>query len=267
MRLLCFGDVFGKLGRRAVAAALPELVQRYQPDVVTANVENLAHGAGLTEKTWNELHQAGVMIGTGGNHSLEKPDGNELLANPDLPLVRPANYAMTDTPGVGLKIIDTPAGQIAVINLLGELFMNHDTRPVTNPFLKLDELLAQPDLPAVKLLDFHAEASSEKVAMGFYADGRVSAVIGSHTHVATADQRVLPNGTAFVSDVGIVGGLNSIIGAEAEPILEAYQAGQSKGKLVLPETGESIVNAVLISINDQTGLAEMIERVDTQTEV
>lgn len=262
LTLLVFGDVYGKLGRRAVADILPRLNKQHHPDVVFANVENLAHGSGVTRSTWQELVAAGVQVGTGGNHILEKPDVPELLADPAVQIVRPANYVDSQLPGVGYRIVPTPLGDLLVINLLGQLFMNNDRQPVDNPFAVVESILSRHPEQKLIVVDFHAEATSEKVAMARMLDGRVSAVWGSHTHVATADPQVLPGGTASVTDVGLVGGADSIVGLDAAPIIAAYRAGTGKGRAEPPERGAYRADAILVTLDVATGKAQSIIRVD-----
>lgn len=262
LKLLVFGDVYGKLGRRAVAAVLPQLKEKYQPDIVFANVENLAHGSGVTRSTWQELVEAGVQVGTGGNHILEKPDVAELLADPAVEIVRPANYTDPQLPGVGYRVVNTPVGDLLVINLLGQLFVNNDRLPVDNPFAVVEAILSRHPEQKLIVVDFHAEATSEKVAMARMLDGKVSAVWGSHTHVATADTQLLPQGTAYVTDVGLVGGADSVVGLAAEPIIAAYLAGSGKGRAEPPEHGAYRADVVLITLNAVTSKALSIVRVD-----
>jgi len=262
LKLLVFGDVYGKLGRHAVADVLPRLKEKYQPDVIFANVENLAHGSGVTRSSWQELVNAGVQVGTGGNHVLSKPDVSELLSDSTVEIVRPANYVDSQLPGVGYRMVKTPVGDLLVINLLGQLFVNNDKLPVENPFTVVESILSRYQSQKLIVVDFHAEATSEKVALARMLDGKVSAVWGSHTHVATADPQLLPKGTAYVTDVGIVGGTNTIVGLEAEPIIAAYLAGTGKGRAELPEHGAYRADAVFITIDANTGQGLSIVRVD-----
>lgn len=262
LKLLVFGDVYGKIGRRAVADVLPQLKEKYQPDIVFANVENLAHGSGVTRSTWQELTAAGVQVGTGGNHVLSKPDAAELLSDATVEIVRPANYTDPELPGVGYRLVKTSVGDLLVISLLGQLFVNNDKLPVDNPFTAIESILDRHPHQKLIVVDFHAEATSEKVAMARMLDGKVSAIWGSHTHVATADTQVLPQGTAYVTDVGMVGGTNSIVGLDAEPIIAAYRAGTSKGRSEPPEHGPYRADVVLITIDATTGQGLSIIRVD-----
>ncbi|MEK7139615.1 MAG: TIGR00282 family metallophosphoesterase [Patescibacteria group bacterium] len=261
--VLILGDVFGKIGRRALQQVLPVWRRQHHVDLVIANVENLAHGSSMTAGTWEELKTAGVDVGTGGNHTFRKPEGQLLLSTNEL-LVRPANYSGLDVSGLGERVIPTAKGPLLVTNVVGDLFMKHHvTSPVDNAFSTIDEILARhPDIKMITV-DFHGEASSEKRAFGFHVDGRVSAVTGSHTHIPTADAELLPHGTAYVTDVGLVGAHHSILGLAPEPIVAAYLAGTGLGDHDIPESGPAQINAVLLSIDPTTGRAVTIERLDT----
>lgn len=259
IKILFFGDIIGKIGRRAVKLILPELKKEFQPDLVLANAENLAHGIGVTEKALDEMIKAGVDLFTSGNHIFDKPEAELILVRKDSVLLRPANYP-PNMPGIGFKIIEVGARSILVINLVGRVFMKED---FDCPFRKIDEILAkveQKNLAGI-IIDFHAEATSEKVAFGWYVDGRVSAVLGTHTHVPTADTRILPGGTAFISDVGMVGATNSVIGDKTKPILESFLT-QTPQLIEVPEEGEVEVNTILLEINSKTKKTSNIERVD-----
>lgn len=262
--VLILGDVFGKIGRRALQQVLPAWRTKYAVDLVIANVENLAHGSSMTPGTWQELKDAGVDVGTGGNHSFQKPEGRLLLDASTEPLIRPANYSDPSVPGSGYRVINTAKGPVLAVNVTGDLFMKHHVvSPVDNAFTTIDEILARhPDIKMVTV-DFHGEASSEKRAFGFHVDGRVSAVTGSHTHIPTADAELLPQGTAYVTDVGLVGAHHSILGLAPAPIVSAYVAGQGLGEHDIPESGPAQINAVLLHINPATGHATTIERLDT----
>lgn len=264
MKVLFFGDVVGKIGRRAVKQILPELKAEYQPDLIIANVENVAHGVGVTEKTLAELIEAGVQAFTSGNHIFSKPEAEALLNAKDSVLLRPANYP-PGLPGDDYKIIEIGSKAVVIINLIGRVFIKEN---FDCPFRKLDEILAKitvKNLGAI-IIDFHAEASSEKMAFGWYADGRVSAVLGTHTHVPTADGKILPEGTAFISDVGMVGALNSVIGDCKEEIIKSFLT-QTNASIEIPEEGEVEVGAVLVEIDPATKKAVKIGRVDRKIRV
>lgn len=218
MRLLFVGDVVGKPGRRALARMLPELVDREAADFVVVNVENAAGGFGVSPDILGELAELPIDCMTSGNHIWDKKEGVALLdTTPQL--LRPANYP-DGNPGSGLFVGETAAGiPVAVLNLEGQVFM----KALTSPFVRAEQLLAGLD-PRVRVVvvDFHAEATSEKQAMGFFLDGRVSAVLGTHTHVPTADARVLPQGTALLTDVGMTGPYESIIGFRPDKVLKRF---------------------------------------------
>jgi len=215
LNLLFIGDIIGKLGRKVCRQVLPELEKKLSPDLIIANGENSAHGYGITEKVYNELLEMGIEAITMGNHVWDK---KELVKNIDkLPLVvRPANYPQ-GVPGKDHLIIEKSGVKIAIINLSGRTFM----QALDCPFRAAEKLV-----PTLKtnliIVDMHAEATSEKCAMGWFLGGKVSAVIGTHTHVMTADERILPQGTAFISDIGMVGAYDSIIGMGKEQILKRF---------------------------------------------
>jgi len=263
MKILFLGDIVGKGGRRAVAAALPDIKKTHTPDITIANAENVAHGVGLTRKTLQELRDAGIDAFTTGNHVWSKNEARELLSDTSSQLLRPDNYAEGE--GSGAKLISVGAYQLLLINLQGQVFM---TDEVKNPFNALDEILADPKAQKAHaiFIDFHAEATSEKVAFGWHADGRVSAVVGTHTHVPTADNRVLPGGTAFITDVGMCGAQNSVIGVDKDVILFNFTHEENK-RHEIPESGTMIINAVVIEVDPKTKRGESIERVDQIVEI
>jgi len=256
MRVLAIGDVVGKPGRHAVAALLPGLRRELHLDAVIANGENAAAGRGLTGKTAKELFDAGVDVITSGNHIWAQREIVEHLER-DERILRPANYP-EGAPGRGV----TSIGKLTVMNLMGRTFMYE----IDDPFRAADRLLS--DVPQGQLIvvDMHAEATSEKIALAWYLDGRVSAVFGTHTHVPTADQRVLPKGTAFVCDVGMCGPRDSIIGVEPEPVLRKFLTGMPAKFSVAEGSPTVLLNAVLIDIDDESGRARSIERVDREWE-
>ena len=246
------GDVVGKTGRKAVRELLPKLRQEFQLDMVVANGENAAGGAGLTTHTATELFSSGVDVITSGNHIWDQKEIIPHLDG-DSPILRPLNYPPT-TPGRGYITI----GKALVINLIGRVFVG----TFDCPFRTIDNLLDKlRECPTVIILDMHAEATSEKAAIAWYLDGRVSVVAGTHTHVATADARILPKGTAFVSDIGMVGSVNSIIGVEPEDALARFLS-QTPQRFTVASAGPTQFNSVLVDVEDSTGKAIRIERVD-----
>ena len=254
MKLLFVGDVIGKPGRRAVERLLPELVERHGIDYTVVNVENSAGGFGVTPSVLAELRHLPIDCYTSGNHIWDKKEGVELLdLRPDL--LRPANYPQGN-PGVGLHVGETAAGvPVAILNLEGRVFMND----LDSPFTVADRLLAE--LPAevkVVMVDFHAEASSEKQALAYYLDGRVSAVFGTHTHVPTADERVLPGGTALITDVGMTGPYEGIIGFRADKSLQRFLL-QTGVRLEVAKEDVRLAAAIL-DVDETTGRALSVQR-------
>ena len=256
MRVLAIGDVVGKPGRRCVAALVPGLRAELGIDTVIANGENAAAGRGLTGKTAAELFDAGVDVLTSGNHIW---DQKEILGHleRDARILRPANYP-DSTPGRGV----TSIGTLTVINLQGRTFMQE----IDDPFRAADRLLEGVPAGQTIVVDMHAEATSEKIAMGWYLDGRVAAVFGTHTHVPTADGRILPKGTAFISDLGMCGPRDSIIGVEPEPVIRKFLTGMPAKFSVAEGSPAVTFTAVRIDIDERGGRARSIERVDREWE-
>jgi metallophosphoesterase (TIGR00282 family) len=257
IRLLFVGDIMGSAGRRAVLAELEPVVDRERVDFVVANVENLAGGFGITAKALEELDGLPVAVWTTGNHVWDKKEGLPLLdAHPSL--LRPANYP-EGNPGRGWCVEETAAGvPVAVINLQGQAMMP----PIDNPFRCADRVLAEiaaahPELKVV-LVDMHAEATSEKQAMGWYLDGRVTAVLGTHTHVPTADECILPGGTALQTDVGMTGPYESIIGMRPEKVLERFLYNTPRS--FEPAKRGVQLRGALVDADEKTGRALAIRR-------
>ena len=218
MKLLFIGDVVGKPGRRGLARALPGLRERHSPDLVVANGENSAGGLGVTEKTAREMTEAGVDVITTGNHVFHHRDSYSFIESAER-VLRPANY-MHSNPGRGHVVVEAAGMRVAVINLSGALYL----KVARSPFPEIDSLLERLEGEAdAVMVDFHAELTSEKMAMGWHLDGRAAAVLGTHTHVPTADARVLPGGTAYITDVGMTGARDSVIGVKTELALEAFR--------------------------------------------
>lgn len=264
MKVLFFGDIVGKIGRKAIKEVLPQLKEELKPDLVIANAENSAHGVGVTKKILRELQESGIDFFTSGNHIFKKPEASELLTTTDSVIIRPENYPQ-EMPGDGYKIVEVGSRSILIINLVGQVFIKEE---FTNPFFKIDEILEKVDKDKIDgiIVDFHAEATSEKAAFGWHVDGRVTAVLGTHTHVPTADAKILPQGTAFISDVGMVGAVNSVIGDEVGPVLDSFLTDVNH-KIEIPEEGVVDVNAVLLEIDPKTKKATDLRRVDRKIEV
>lgn len=254
MKILFFGDIVGRVGRVGIKKILPELKEKYQPDIVIANAENLAHGVGITPKTIQEMLDAGIDLFTSGNHIWDKPTGEELLQAKDPIIIRPYNYADRKS-GIGFKEIDINEKKLLIINLQGQVFINEE---LDNPFHALDKLLSQhpPKNYDAIFIDFHAEATSEKIALGWHADGRASAVVGTHTHIPTADARILPEGTAYITDVGMTGLRDGVIGVEKDGIIKRFlNTGEfleeGGGYFSFADEGECTINAILIDIGEK----------------
>ncbi len=259
MRILFVGDVIGKPGRRVLARLLDGLIDRHRADYVVVNIENAAGGFGVTAGVLAELEELPIDCYSSGNHIWDKKEVGDLLARPSgRALLRPANYP-AGNPGVGVHVGETPAGlPVAVINLQGRVFMD----PLDDPFRTADRILAElaeshPDLHVV-IVDFHAEATSEKQAIAFYLDGRVSAVFGTHTHVPTADERVLPGGTALVTDVGMTGPYESIIGMRPDKVLHRFLTATPAPFQVAKR--DVRLAAAVVDVDEATGHARSVER-------
>ena len=258
MRLLFIGDIFGRPGRTIVKERLPDLVKNHQIDLVLANGENAAAGFGITPPLAEDLFELGIDVITTGNHIWDKReivdyfqrDGNESLSRR---LLRPANYP-SDMPGWGLYQGQKREVPYAVVNLQGRVFMASND----DPFRVADQLLKEIRAKTV-IVDIHAEATSEKMSLGWYLDGRVTAVIGTHTHVPTADERILPKGTAYITDVGMTGPYESVIGIKKEIILDRFLTNMPAR--FEPATGDVRLCAVIVDCNEATGKASGIERV------
>lgn len=257
MKILFFGDVVGSPGRRALKEFIPELIKKYKPDFIVANGENSAGGYGLTEKVAEELLTLGIDVITTGNHVWKKEFIPYLQKTERV--IRPANYG-PGAPGKGWTICQKGTQKLAVINLEGRIFM----RPLENPFLvgkKLAEEL-RAETPFI-LVDFHAEATSEKIALGYFLDGLVSAIVGTHTHVQTSDERILPQGTGYITDVGMCGSTNSVIGMKISQALELYVSMVGR-KLEVEESGPFKVEGVFIEL-DLDGRTTCLERFRVST--
>ena len=257
VRVLMVGDLIGKPGREALERVLPDLREERHIDLVTANGENLAGGMGLTASTAAAVFAAGVDVITSGNHIWDKREIYAELER-DERILRPLNYGLSGVPGRGWGVFHAHDGtEVAVINAQGRTFM----QPIESPFAMVDTLLndGADELPAVRLVDFHCEITSEKTAFGLFLDGRVSAVVGTHTHVPTADERILRRGTAYVSDLGMTGPIHSVIGFEPETVLPRFLNGLPTRFEV--GSGPVVFNACLIDIDTSSGAAVAIARI------
>lgn len=255
MKILFFGDIVGQPGRQAIKEILPQWQKKYQPDLIIANGENLAHGSGITEKSLNEILEAGIDFVTLGDHTWKQKEVAALLGSQEIPLIRPANFP-PEVPGQGYRLIELRTKKILVINLIGRVFMHED---YDCPFRTADEILEDKAEEAdVIIVDWHAEATSEKVCLGWHLDGRVSAVLGTHTHIPTADARILPKGTAYISDIGMVGVRDSSLGRDKEAAVKRFLT-QIDQRLEVAE-GPVEVDAVIVEIGEK-GKAKKIKLV------
>ncbi|HEY3247659.1 MAG TPA: TIGR00282 family metallophosphoesterase [bacterium] len=254
MRILVVGDIHGKPGRRILRAVVPRLRKAHGAAIVIANGENAAGGAGITRDVIAEILDSGVDAVTGGNHTWHNREAYEVLdAEPRL--LRPANYP-AGAPGRGAAVIEANGARVGVLNLQGRIFMQSLDDPFQIARVEAERLRAE---TPVVIVDFHAEATSEKIALGWYLDGRVSAVIGTHTHVQTADERVLPEGTAYISDVGMTGPRDGVIGMEREGIIERFLT-QLPVRFTVA-AGVAQLNAVALDVDEATGRARGITRI------
>jgi len=255
MNILFIGDIVGRTGRDILKTQLATIVQEKKIDFVIANGENSAHGSGITENIIQEISNAGVNVITSGNHIFKKKEAIDLVSKNNHNLIIPANYPEKVK---GNRVIEKNINgqQIVVINLMGRVFMKEG---LDSPFQKLDELLTKIPKSSIIVVDFHGEVTSEKRAFGFYADGKVTAVIGSHTHVQTSDSEILPKGTAYITDAGMTGSVNSILGDKKEPIIDSFLTGLPF-KLE-PEDHPAKLEGVIIDINESTLKARNIETI------
>ena len=253
MRILFLGDIVGRIGRNAVKHNLEKLVTKYQVDFVIANGENATHGKGLIEKHYNELIDAGVDVITLGNHYMSK---NNIVSyiNEAACLIRPLNVTAR-VGGVGSEVFDVDGTKVRVTNILGTAFMKEE---VTMPYAALQELLEETDgEDSIHIVDFHAEATGEKMCFGYVFDGQVSAILGTHTHVQTNDARILPNGTAYMSDVGMCGAANGVLGFDKNTVIAKTIFGSDQ-RFEINNNDQEMVNGVVLDIDEQTKLCKDI---------
>ena len=261
LNVLCIGDIVGRPGRRVLAERLKPLIQEHSVDCVIANAENAAGGSGLTPQIYDKLIRYGVNLITLGDHTFRKRDIIETLERAEN-IARPANFSEFAA-GRGFALYRTGKGPtVAVVALIGRLFM----KPSDCPYTAADKLLPKLQQQAeIVFVDFHAEATSEKIAMGYHLDGRVSCCFGTHTHVATADERILPKGTAYITDIGMTGAHDSVLGRKTKSVLKSF-----KTQMPVPfeiATGDTKINAILVSVDSNTRQAESIERVRVDAEM
>ena len=256
MRVIFLGDIMGKSGRTAIAQNLPRIREEVKPDFIIANAENAAGGAGMTDKTCEELFGYGIDVLTGGNHSWDKMDIVDYIKG-ESRLLRPLNFPK-NTPGKGYHIYRASNGQrIMVINLIGQLFMDS----YNNPFEAVEEVLSEHFLKAnvdFIFVDIHGETTSEKMAMAFMLDSRVSCVVGTHTHIPTADAQILPGGTAYQTDAGMCGDYNSVIGVVPETTIPRFATKMRSGRIEFAK-GPGTMCGIIVDTDDSTGLATSIQ--------
>ncbi|MFD3220120.1 TIGR00282 family metallophosphoesterase [Staphylococcus saprophyticus] len=254
MRLLFIGDIVGKVGREAITTYLSRLKQTYRPTVTIVNAENAAHGKGLTEKIYKDLLREGVDFMTMGNHTYGQRQIYDFIDSANR-MVRPANFP-EEAPGVGMRFIQINEIKLAIINLQGRAFM----QDIDDPFKKADELINEAKKETDYIfVDFHAETTSEKNAMGWYLDGRANAVVGTHTHIQTSDERILPGGTGYITDVGMTGFYDGILGINRHEVITRFITSLPQ-RHVVPDEGRSVLSGVIIDINKE-GRTTHIERV------
>ncbi|MBU1132935.1 MAG: TIGR00282 family metallophosphoesterase [Patescibacteria group bacterium] len=256
MKILFIGEIVAKPGRQIVTQILPEIIKEKKPDLVIANAENLAGGRGVTEESIEEMRLIGIDYFTSGEHVFWHKGSEDFIDN--LPVLRPANYP-EDTPGKGYDVIDLGAkGKVFLINLMGQTSFNNKNAFLDNPFKKAEELVdkAKSEGADVILIDFHAEATSEKYSLGFYLDGKVDAIVGTHTHVPTCDQMVLPKGTLYITDVGMCGAVDSSLGVKAEITIRMFLTARNQ-RFEWESAGRKAFRSVLLDTE-----ANSIERID-----
>ncbi len=257
LKILCVGDIYGEPGRRALELCVNNMKKSGEVDFVICNAENAAHGAGITESVAKELFQNGCDLLTGGDHVFDRKKEMEDLFKKELRILRPANFPKS-LPGSGSCVIECKGIKIGVVHVAGQVFMRHH---YSSPFLSADEEIEKVKKLGAKVIivEVHAEATSEKVAMSWYLDGRVSAVVGTHTHIQTADERVTDKGTAAITDLGMTGPYDSVIGAEKEAIIQKFLTQIGTKKEVAQ--GDVKFCGAIITVDEHTGKAISIERV------
>ncbi|HUD06278.1 MAG TPA: TIGR00282 family metallophosphoesterase [Candidatus Saccharimonadales bacterium] len=261
MRILYLGDIYAEPGLKVVDLLLKKIKKKHQVDVVIAQVENVTDGRGINVRDYERLIKAGVDFCTGGNWSLAQPDIIPSLNDPNSPIIRPANYP-DPTPGMGYKYLKTNGGKILVVSLLGAVVGRDSSKPIDNPLIKIDQILkAESRKPKVAtVVNFHGDYSSEKYVIGYYLDGKVSAVIGDHWHIPTADAAVLPKGTAHITDVGMCGTIESSIGVKTDIIIKRWRDNQIL-RNAPEDMGPLQFNALLFEVDPKTGLSTKAELV------
>ncbi|MFA6537307.1 MAG: TIGR00282 family metallophosphoesterase [Patescibacteria group bacterium] len=264
IKILFLGDIVGKIGRKAVTKILPKLKKQYQPDFVVANAENLSHGKGISKKTLDEMLAVGIDFFTSGNHVWQNDEAQSILADKKYPIIRPANYPDT-VAGDGYRIINIGVYQILFANLLGQAFF---TESFANPITTLENILQENEQKKIHgiFVDFHAEATSEKQVLGHYFDGKINALVGTHTHIQTADEKILPKGTAFITDAGMCGFAEGSLGVDLKNVTKKFLTQISTAHEI-PEHGSCQVNGIFVIIKPEIGKAIKIERISESVDV
>lgn len=261
MNILYVGDVMAEAGIQTVEQLLPELRSELAVDFVVAQAENVTNGKGISPNDMNRLQGAGIDAFSGGNHSLHLRQIHDAMSDPIIPIIRPANYP-AGTPGLGYKYVKTPQGDVLIVSLLGQIVGRDADKPVDNPLQVIDAILsAAKSRPHVAtVVNFHGDFSSEKVIIGHYLDGQVTVVVGDHWHVPTADARVLPGGSAHMTDVGMCGVLNASLGVKFESVIPRWRDGLQSRNL-METAGPMQFNALLIDVDEQSGLARSAKHI------
>ena len=264
LKIIFFGDICGEPGRKAVKRELPAIIKDQKPDLVLANVDNLAHGKGITVKTLEELINAGVQGFTSGNHGFSKKELSEAAFQKYQQIIaRPANIPET-YPGKDAAIIETPKGKVLVGHFLGQVFMEKQFQdPIESPFDVFPKWLAAHKTDDVKMavIDLHAEVTSEKVAFGHFLDGKVSAMVGTHTHVPTADYKVLSQGTGYITDIGMCGAANSVLGMKKEVSLDRFVNKAWAPYEISEDVDQAELSYVIIEMDEASGKAQTVQGV------
>ncbi|MCK4257747.1 MAG: TIGR00282 family metallophosphoesterase [Halanaerobiales bacterium] len=255
MKMLCIGDIVGRPGRKILSELLPELKTKHQADLVIVNGENASGGVGLSRKVAEELISYGVDMITLGNHTWDNREIVQFINDDRFPIVRPANYP-PDTPGKGYRVIHSNGVRIGVINLLGRVFLGNFNCPFRTFDTIFEKLQKEAD---IILVDIHAEATAEKVAFGWYVDGRAALVFGTHTHIQTADERILPGGTGYISDLGMTGPINSVIGTQKDLVIEKFLT-QRPIRFEVAK-GETHLCGIVVDIDEISGRTKYIRRI------
>jgi len=261
MNILYIGDVMGAPGIEAVRLTLPTLKKEYDIDLVIAQAENVTEGKGVSKEDFKFLQDIGINFCTGGNWSLHRPEINDYLSDPQQPIIRPANYPI-QVPGKGWKYVQTKKGRVLIISLLGQIVGKDAEKETDNPLLTIDTILEQNknEEKVATLVNFHGDYSSEKRVIGYYLDGRVSAIIGDHWHIQTADAMILPNNSAHITDVGMCGTIHSSLGVKLIVIIDRWRDNRiNRNELEL--NGPLQFNAVLIDVDENTQLSRSIQSI------